>query len=77
MKTGKDTNVPAQWVSVEERLPGNTGDYIVHIRWAETATVLTYYGQRKNGEQLWRDKDGNCYNVTHWMPLPESPKEEE
>lgn len=65
-----------QWVSVSERLPEKTGDYIVHTRWAETSTVLTYYGKRKNGEQLWCDADGNYYNVTHWMPLPEAPKED-
>lgn len=66
-----------QWVSVSERLPEKTGDYIVHICWAETSTVLTYYGKRKNGEQLWRDEDGNYHNVTHWMHLPDGPKEDE
>lgn len=54
-----------RWISVEERLP------------EEDKTVLTW---GKQGVILldWRhDNKWCCFGeVTHWMPLPEPPKEE-
>lgn len=77
LRAVKEEWQPSCWIPVTERLPEVPGGYIVHTRWAEASTVITYYGKRKNGEQLWCDADGNYYNVTHWMPLPEPPKESE
>ena len=63
-----------KWISVEERLPGAKGPYLVcgehWIAGAKTITTICFWwGDR------W-DRDG-VFEITHWMPLPEPPKEEE
>ena len=78
-------NAPAvdagpKWISVEERLPveeaidyirqhDDLPEYLVCIRGAEVPTTLLFTGDG------WTDGDSNYYPVTHWMPLPEPPKE--
>ena len=56
------------WISVENRLPKKPSKYIVFMPrlTGEGRYAMTYY---ENGE--W----GVGEKVTHWMPLPESPKE--
>jgi hypothetical protein len=65
------------WISVEERLPKSRADVLVVAYWGEewqTMTgwysammgkwrIITPFGEREPG------------GVTHWMPLPEPPKE--
>lgn len=71
------------WISVEDRLPDTNGTYIVY--------APTYYGGSSSGldningimfarrrGRNWSIEVGyhkrpNC--VTHWMPLPEPPKD--
>lgn len=70
----------AEWISVKERLPEKDEEYyrrndcwpeyIVMIAEGIVPTTLEWDGES------WSD-DYDCYNVTHWMPLPEPPKEEE
>lgn len=59
-----------EWISVKDRVPDEgasvnvccTGGYVMHALWRD---------------RIWRNSYG-CYlwaNVTHWMPLPEPPKE--
>lgn len=74
----KDTNVPSEWIRVEERLP-------------ETRhAVLVYTPYHKNIWAASMHEDGNWYiwspggkvlldpdwngPITHWMPLPEPPE---
>ena len=67
-----------KWISVEERLPENEGDYLVR--------KVHSYSDKDGYSQIdvciyckMRDPEwigcGNLCKVTHWMPLPESPKE--
>lgn len=61
-----------KWISVEERLPEELEDVLVLSRngsctWAEVAHLMR--------NQWWR-VGIPMINVTHWMPLPEAPKEE-
>jgi hypothetical protein len=63
-----------EWISVEDRLPREQGEYIVHRGFAEP-TFSDFF----NGEwiEVYR---GQCCgetftDVTHWMPLPEPPNE--
>lgn len=62
-----------RWVSVEERLPEKEGRYLCVKRIGKSGGV---YMTLMNG-----DSDGfsleHIYSddVTHWMPLPEPPKE--
>lgn len=65
-----------RWISVEERLPGDEligKDIIVCTknRWNEQrVSTLHWWGlERTNNLLFWPD-------ITHWMPLPEPPKEE-
>jgi hypothetical protein len=66
-----------QWIPVSERLPGKTGSYIVQ---SETGAVFTnrfYAGEILAngccGPVKWAAKGKK--KITHWMPLPEPPKE--
>ena len=74
-----------QWVSVEDRLPERNGTYIVTacderepydmIIWNDTVVVCAEYYK---GCWTWEENNTE-YSldgiVTHWMPLPEPPKE--
>ena len=78
------------WISVKDRLPekqipvlvhikpysDNEEDYIEHVG-------MAYYTHSANGG-FWAGTDGNMYGAigiihepTHWMPLPEPPKEDD
>lgn len=61
------------WISVDERLPEKSGEYIIAAPISDKilVTVLGFYGvwfERQSGELKDQTK------VTHWMPLPEPPK---
>ena len=65
-----------RWIPVTERLPEKTGKYLVCGQWrgepAETwVCELIAFGKIKG----WANEARNPA-VTHWMPLPEPPKEE-
>ena len=72
-----------RWIPVEKRLPEQytiVGDYgeleplefNVMIKGAEIPTTLCY-----DGKNFYHDGDGNIYDVTHWMPLPEPPRKDD
>ena len=66
-----------RWIPVTERLPEKTGKYLVCGQWrgepAETwVCELMSFGKIKG----WANEARNPA-VTHWMPLPEPPKEDE
>lgn len=56
-----------RWISVKDRLPEHEDDYLVCFD--DGFIAITFY--KKNGWELWADSG----DVTHWMPLPEPPKE--
>lgn len=65
-----------EWISVSDRLPSESGEYIVHvknltgrIKYFNPVFVASFYCGWNF--QAWEDNV-----VTHWMPLPEPPKEE-
>ena len=57
------------WIPVSERLPENDTAVIVATDNGMVFQCLYAY----DGWDLW---DGYTVNITHWMPLPELPKEE-
>ena len=63
-----------EWVSVDERLPEEKVDCIVHYKHAYCnndgywAIGFCFY----DGEKFRIDL---AYKVTHWMPIPQPPKE--
>ena len=83
---------PNEWVSVDERLPeynpgtgaksywvakkDNAGNWQMKIaQYCDYGYAMTMDAET---EVTWRDWDfTKIVNVTHWMPLPERPKEDE
>ena len=62
-----------EWISVEERLPKQSGKYIVCTKKGNVYQTKFYsYPENKGGH--WGQKD-NGRSITHWMPLPDPPKE--
>ena len=58
-----------EWISVEERLPDRNGRYLTHCNVEGQSLVCILYFCKVGGF--------NEGTVTHWMPLPEPPKEDE
>ena len=67
-----DNNDGCKWIPASDP-PKNSGNYIVMIQGARKATTLVYTIQHKK----WVDEVMDEYRVTHWMPLPQPPKEDE
>ena len=83
---------PNEWVAVEERLPeynpgtgaksywvakkDNAGNWQMKIaQYCDYGYAMTMDAET---EVTWRDWDfTKIVNVTHWMPLPKSPKEDQ
>ena len=62
---------PNEWVSVEERLPEEKQRVIVRCERVGTSVGWILWGD-------WMADIGpDAGKVTHWMPLPKSPKEDE
>ena len=60
----------AKWISVKERLPEDDDDVLILI-----CGKIIGAGYRINGK--WKSlAKAKAPVVTHWMPLPEMPKEE-
>ena len=71
-----DTDVPSKWISVEDRLP-EIEEWVICSCRGGFVEVLRY----DYFMECWdRSTDPTkCYRrefVTHWMPMPEPPKEE-
>ena len=58
------------WISVKDRLPG-TDDHVLCCTQTKAGRQNVVIGYYMDG--AWRC--GMNSNVTHWMPLPEAPKE--
>ena len=64
-----------EWIPVTDRLPEDGGYYLVVHRNKYNGSIsiaFEMYIKCKIGE--WWEND-YAYDVTHWMPLPEMPKE--
>ncbi len=64
-----------KWIPVTERLPKNDSDVLAYLRIGEIGRI--YPANYANG--MWFDCTFNTPatdTTTHWMPLPEPPKED-
>ena len=60
-----------EWISVKDRLPEKNTQVLVFSRgWY----VVCWYAPL-NIAATWYDGDTRWTGVTHWMPLPDPPKE--
>ena len=70
----KDLGKP-RWIPVTERLP-KYGERV--LVFGGVTMYVAYYDKNRYGGESWHklnSKSHHC-NPTHWMPLPEPPKEE-
>ena len=69
-----------RWISVKEELPDIDQDVLVMVHWRDYPEDMMVYGRRyKTRWYLWNGELGELikgFDITHWMPLPEPPKEE-
>ena len=69
-----------RWIPVTERLPENDQDVLVMVHWRDYPENMMCYGRKyKTRWYLWNGELGELvkgFDITHWMPLPEPPKEE-
>ena len=78
-----------KWISVKERLPEIVDSYLVVVKykyhWEKEYNIDTDVATYNPYEKAYIDDCWNTYNdwnegqqylhVTHWMPLPEAPKD--
>lgn len=65
----------SDWISVEDRLPSETGQYIVYLKVGSIQTKLVVTTMRfQNREHNSKFMEGDWQKVINWMPLPEPPK---
>ena len=77
----EDAPAVREWIPVSERLPDKDGEYLV--RFADKGIFNAEYESKFGSFGYWFsimwDEDADWFpyvGVTHWMPLPEPPKEE-
>lgn len=67
----------ADWIKCSERMPDEF-DKVLLVAYGKVVYYGWYCGVLPNNHETWRDSEGSIYwddDVTHWMPLPEPPKE--
>ena len=71
LQTKVNTYCVPQWISVKERLPKKSGIYLVYGKRGsgKTAIDTADFAVHQGCFSLWN------FTVTHWMFLPELPKE--
>lgn len=65
----------SDWISVNDRLPERNGWYLTYGP-TRVMDVLHYCGDEW-GEPAWASEYIYDAEVTHWMPMPEGPDEDE
>lgn len=65
----------SDWISVKDRLPQVTGKYLCAVK-DKRGDLWTIASDWSLEMKSWFGNYGEIKNiVTHWMPLPEPPKE--
>lgn len=72
-KTDKDRQAAQKWIPVTKRLPENEQDIIAYMDDGEESRIIPCNYSRGVWFDCMFDKKAN--HITHWMPLPEPPKE--
>lgn len=64
-----------KWIPVTERLPEKDGAFIT--AYSKGGVSQNWYMTFHHGGGKWYQNSEDTGEVTHWMPLPEPPKEDE
>lgn len=59
-----------EWISVKDRFPSIAGKYLVVADWMGVVEKGEF-----DGKSEWHIEN-HLFDVTHWMPLPQPPKDE-
>lgn len=76
-----DTNVGSKWIPVTERLPEKNGEYLCRYVFGDYDDMpfyqALYYYAAEERPHFQHELEGGSpkMKVTHWMPMPEPPKE--
>ena len=72
----KDLPPAQRWIPVTEKLPDDAGTYIICDCYGNV--MSRHFCKKADGFAGYWHANGSKYygNPTHWMPLPEPPKEE-
>ena len=67
-------NAQPRWISVTERLP-KYGERV--LVFGGVTMYVAYYDKNRYGGEIWHKLNSKSHycNPTHWMPLPQPPKE--
>ena len=60
-----------EWISVDIELPNGGTYFIAHTESGVVGELMF------NGKQWFTMNNSLMFDVTHWMPLPEPPKEKD
>lgn len=63
----------AEWISVKDRLPEEDTDVLIFSRKFKICTIGRC--MKSSWGRWWTTNHAGCANITHWMPLPEPPKD--
>ena len=75
INTSADVEPVQEWIPVTERLPEESGMYIITANDGHAQRVSFVQWQKKN--RMWNLTGARSYwRVTHWQPLPQPPKGE-
>ena len=65
-----------EWISVKDKFPNFDEECIVYTD-DKNINVSRFYGFGTGfPDGIWEFYDGYYLDVTHWMPIPELPKED-
>ena len=66
-----------EWIPVTDRLPEEGEDVLAFGYWHEFfQPLICHYSPVYKGRWFTKVAGQEVYSVTHWMPLPQPPKEE-
>lgn len=71
----RDVTKTSGWISVEERLPGSEKILITNGEFVKEGYRRPDGVWKYGTEEHMKWERLSCHPVTHWMPLPEPPKE--
>lgn len=67
-----------EWISVTNRLPNQGFEVIICDSDGNVSTAWYFNNLTRHLPNGWYDNEyDTVYNVTHWMPLPQPPKQGE
>lgn len=67
-----------KWINVKDRLPDESGEYIVYLNGVELSLFIKSENTFKSSDRPIINEIGGrsrlTLSPTHWMPLPKPPK---